>query len=162
MLTDLSGIANRLGELFIEKKWQLVTAESCTGGWIAQEITAIAGSSQWFERGYVCYSNLAKIELLGVNEETLAHEGAVSEACVAQMAIGALKQSAANVAIATTGIAGPGGGTATKPVGTVWFGWAFSPYECLTECQPFSGGRDAVRQQAVLYSLSYLLDKLSE
>ncbi len=160
MLTDLTAVANRLAQLFIEKKRLLVTAESCTGGWIAQAVTSVAGSSEWFERGYVCYSNLAKMELLGVSAETLQSAGAVSEACVNEMAIGAWQNSGANVAVATTGIAGPGGGTTDKPVGSVWFGWALSESECISEYCCFSGDREAVRYQAVMHSLNKLLSIL--
>lgn len=135
------------------KGWMLVTAESCTGGWIAKLCTDLAGSSAWFERGFVTYSNEAKQEMLGVKAGTLVQYGAVSEAVVAEMAVGALRHSRAQVAVSVSGIAGPGGGTATKPVGMVCFGWAQADGTVHTETCQFAGDRDTVRQQAVVYAL---------
>lgn len=138
------------------RHWRLSTAESCTGGLIAAACTELAGSSAWFDRGFVTYSNEAKTELLGVDETLIAHHGAVSEAVVRAMAQGALEHAHADVAIAVTGVAGPGGGSASKPVGTVWLGWA-TPMGVVTERQHFSGDRHAVRQATVQRALQGLL-----
>ena len=154
----------RFGELVSEvarralaAKRHLVTAESCTGGWIAKVITDLADSSHWFERGYVTYSNEAKMQDLGVSKETLAAHGAVSEATVREMALGALRATGADIAIAVSGIAGPKGGTPDKPVGTVWFAVA-SPGGAV-ECrrQLFPGNREAVRRSSVEYALELIL-----
>ena len=138
----------------------IVTAESCTGGWVAQELTAIAGSSSWFDRGFVTYSNEAKQEMLGVRGETLAKHGAVSEQTAAEMARGALERSRATLSLAITGIAGPGGGTPAKPVGTVCFAWATRAGPERAETKHFPGDREAVRRQSVEYSLSRVLEIL--
>ena len=135
--------------------WLLATAESCTGGLIAAACTDLAGSSDWFERGFVTYSNAAKTELLGVPAALIAQHGAVSEPVARAMAQGLVAHSAAQVALSITGVAGPGGGTADKPVGLVWFGWAL-PGQCHSTCQHFSGPRAAVRAQAVAYALAQL------
>ena len=155
----LEALAAQLGAALIEKGWQLAGAESCTGGWAAQACTAIAGSSAWFERGFVTYSNEAKQELLGVRAETLAAHGAVSEATAREMAAGALAHSRAQCAYAITGIAGPTGGSAEKPVGTVWFAWAVQappPGEGViyAERRVFDGDRRAIRAQAAAQVLS--------
>jgi len=142
-----------LADVLLKKKWFLCTAESCTGGLIAATCTDLAGSSQWFERGFVTYSNAAKSELLGVPEALIAQHGAVSEPVVRAMASGALAHAHAQVAIAVTGVAGPSGGTTDKPVGTVWFGFAL-PSGVATECHHFQGGRAAVRQATVLHALT--------
>lgn len=149
---DLAHIAQTL----VARGWMLATAESCTGGLIAGACTDLAGSSRWFERGFVTYSNAAKSELLGVPAGLIAQHGAVSEEVAAAMAAGALAHSAAQVALSTTGIAGPGGAVAGKPVGTVCFGWA-GPGGVRTERLVFSGDRRAVREQAVAHSLQGLL-----
>ena len=143
------------------KGWMLATAESCTGGWIAKLCTDLAGSSAWFERGFVTYSNAAKQDMLGVQVTTLAQYGAVSEAVTAEMAVGVLLHSRAQVAVSVSGIAGPGGGTATKPVGTVCFGWAVQGGEVHTATRTFEGDREAVRYQAVQYALSGVLQALT-
>lgn len=135
--------------------WQLATAESCTGGLIAAACTELPGSSQWFERGFVTYSNAAKSELLGVDAALIAQHGAVSESVARAMAQGALHHSHADFALSVTGIAGPGGGSADKPVGTVWMGWAHAN-RCWTECCFFAGNRQFIRQQTVLHSLQRL------
>lgn len=135
---------------------KLVTAESCTGGWVAQAITSIAGSTAWFERGFVTYSNEAKQECLGVQAQTLEQYGAVSEQCVLEMAKGALQHSHAHISLAITGVAGPGGGTADKPVGLVWFAWAFKEGNCKAMHQNFAGDRTTVRTQAVGFALREL------
>jgi nicotinamide-nucleotide amidase len=138
----------------------LATAESCTGGWVAQAVTAIAGSSAWFERGFVTYSNDAKHELLGVSTGTLQKFGAVSEETAREMARGALARSRAGVAVAVTGIAGPGGGSAAKPVGTVCFAWAGRRGLVRSEIRRFRGGRESVRRQSVIRALEGILELL--
>ena len=140
----------------------LATAESCTGGWLAKVCTDRAGSSGWFERGFVTYSNAAKQELLGVEAETLARHGAVSRETVLEMVAGALSRSHAHWALAISGIAGPGGGSAEKPVGTVWFAWGGPDGWQLAREAQFEGDRDAIRQQAVATALEVLLQRLSE
>jgi len=137
----------------------IATAESCTGGWVAQVITHTAGSSAWFERGFVTYSNEAKIELLGVKAQTLARHGAVSEETAAEMASGAIAHSRANIALAITGIAGPTGGSADKPVGTVCFAWCVRDGAPSCERRLFAGDRENIRRQAVLHALSGLIDR---
>jgi len=136
----------------------LVTAESCTGGSLAAAITDIAGSSMWFERGYVTYSNAAKQALLNVKTETLNQHGAVSEAAACEMAEGALKNAHADISIAITGIAGPDGGTLEKPTGTVWFAFSFKQAETMTAMQYFQGNRNAVREQSVQFALEKLIE----
>lgn len=138
----------------------LVTAESCTGGWVAQVVTSVAGSSDWFERGFVTYSNAAKRELLGVRAETLQRHGAVSEETAREMALGALAHSMGTIALSITGVAGPGGGTADKPVGTVCFAWAGSNGFVTSEKFHFAGDREAVRRQSVIRALEGLLKHL--
>ncbi len=155
----LEALAARVGALLLANGQKLATAESCTGGWAAQCLTAIAGSSAWFERGFVTYSNAAKQEMLGVGTETLAAHGAVSEATVAAMAAGALRHSRADWALAITGIAGPDGGTANKPVGTVCFAWAAADSAPVVETHRFAGDRAAVRAQAVAHALCGILDR---
>lgn len=144
-----------VADFLLKKQWQLATAESCTGGLIAAACTDLAGSSLWFERGFVSYSNAAKSELLGVEPALIAQHGAVSEAVVRAMAQGALQHSRAQVAVAVTGVAGPSGGSAAKPVGTVWFGWA-TPAGLHSEVQHFGGDRAAVRQATVHHALERL------
>ena len=144
------------------KHWMLTTAESCTGGAIAKACTDLAGSSVWFERGFVTYSNESKQEMLGVPAATLAEYGAVSEAVTAAMATGALLHSRAQVAVSVSGIAGPGGGTSTKPVGMVCFGWAAQDGKVRTATQYFDGDREAVRYQAVQYALHGVLQILAD
>lgn len=152
-------IAVQVGELLKANGQRLATAESCTGGWIAQCLTAIAGSSEWFERGFVTYSNDAKREMLGVAADTLVAHGAVSEATAAAMAAGALHHSRADWALAVTGIAGPGGGSADKPVGTVCFGWAAVDGRVETQTVHFCGDREQVRAQSVAHALEGLLER---
>ena len=139
----------------------LATAESCTGGWVAQVITSVAGSSEWFERGFVAYTNLAKREMLGVSTTILSRYGAVSEQTARAMAEGALTHSHAQVALAITGIAGPSGGTPEKPVGTVCFAWAVKKRDTISRKQVFTGDREAVRKQAVVTALQGLLEYLN-
>lgn len=157
----MDALLHAVAEAARTKSWMLATAESCTGGWIAKLCTDLAGSSAWFERGFVTYSNAAKQDMLGVQAATLAQYGAVSEAVTAEMAVGALQHSRAQVAVSVSGIAGPGGGTATKPVGTVCFGWAVQSGEVRTATRTFEGDREAVRYQAVQYALSGVLQALT-
>ena len=147
-------LAEQLGRLLSAKNMQITAAESCTGGGIAQAITEVPGSSAWFDRGFVTYSNLAKQQMLGVSEQTLSKFGAVSDATIKEMLTGALQQSVADYVIAVSGIAGPGGGTPDKPVGTVFFGWIQKPDIIQTSRQLFSGNRQDVRSQAVVYALT--------
>ena len=153
-------LTERLAQAMLLNRYKLVTAESCTGGGIAHMVTSIAGSSEWFERGFVSYSNESKQELLGVSLDTLTRFGAVSEECVAAMAEGAINNSHANIAVSVTGIAGPDGGSADKPVGTVCFGWCQRQQETLTTRVVFAGEREEVRGQSVLIALQGLLDIL--
>ena len=153
-------LAKKVGERLKAAGAQLVTAESCTGGWVAQAVTAIAGSSSWFERGFVTYSNDAKQELLGVTKQTLEAHGAVSEETAREMADGALKRSKGTIALAVTGVAGPGGGTREKPVGMVCFAWADGK-KLRSETRRFSGDRDSVRRQSVIRALQGVLETLA-
>ena len=139
----------------------LATAESCTGGGVAQAITEVSGSSAWFERGFVTYSNLSKQQMLGVSAATLLQYGAVSEATVREMVSGALAHSAAQLAVAVSGIAGPGGGTADKPVGTIWFAWGAAHGACFSRRHQLSGDRGHVRAQAVAIALQGVLELLA-
>jgi len=150
-------LATRLGHLLKVKGWKLVTAESCTGGGLSYFITEIPGSSEWFDRGLVTYSNAAKEDLLGVNPQTLKKYGAVSQQIAHEMAEGALKQAQAEISMAVTGIAGPDGGSIEKPVGTVWFGWSGIHANTITEMQKFSGNRREVRQQSIQFALERLI-----
>jgi len=143
-----------------QKSWLLVTAESCTGGGVAQRLTSLSGSSLWFDRGFITYSNAAKQELLDVGEDLLDQYGAVSEQVAVAMARGALAHSRAQASLAVTGIAGPSGGTEAKPVGTVWFAWALET-DTKTACQVFSGDRQSVRNQSEAFALQGLLDMVS-
>lgn len=149
-----------LADLMLKQQRKLATAESCTGGLIAAACTDLAGSSNWFERGFVTYSNEAKTELLGVDAALIERVGAVSEAVVRAMAQGAVQHSRAQVAVAVTGVAGPTGGSPAKPVGTVWFGWA-TPDGVFSEVQHFDGDRAAVRAATVVHALQGLLTRLS-
>jgi nicotinamide-nucleotide amidase len=153
-------LARTLGERLKQGDEVLVTAESCTGGWAAQVVTSIAGSSAWFERGFVTYSNAAKQELLGVRAQTLRNHGAVSEETAREMARGALERSRATVALAITGIAGPGGGSAEKPVGTVCFAWARGS-AVRSETRYLAGDRESVRRQSVVLALEGVLSALA-
>jgi nicotinamide-nucleotide amidase len=159
--SDLLGhdLPGPLADLLLKRGWMLATAESCTGGLISATCTDLAGSSQWFERGFVTYSNEAKTDLLGVDAVLIARDGAVSESVARAMAQGALSRSRAQVAVAVTGVAGPGGGTATKPVGTVWLAWA-TPHGITSEVQHFTGDRAAVRSATVQHALRSLLNLL--
>jgi len=158
MSETLPAIVERLAALLIARGDMLATAESCTGGWVAKVCTDLAGSSAWFERGFVTYSNEAKQEMLGVAAGTLASFGAVSEQTVVEMAAGALAHSRARWALAISGVAGPGGGTPDKPVGCVWLAWAGPDDWRLTRRCQFAGDRDAVRRQAVHTALQVLVE----
>ena len=157
--STLAALAREVGAQLHRTSRRLVTAESCTGGWIAKLATDIAGSSEWFECGFVCYSNAAKTRDLGVPEKLIESDGAVSDAVVRAMAEGAIARTRANVGLAVSGIAGLGGAVPGKPVGTVWFALAHQQEDHL-ECQghliQFDGNRDAVRRQAVEYALKLL------
>lgn len=155
----VSPLVERLAAQLRAKGWMMATAESCTGGLIAGACTDLAGSSDWFERGFVSYSNAAKTELLGVDAALIAQHGAVSEPVARAMAQGAVAQAHAQVAVAVTGVAGPGGGSVDKPVGLVWFGWAV-PGGVHTEVQRFDGDRAAVRAATVRHALARLLTLL--
>jgi nicotinamide-nucleotide amidase len=150
-------IAKQLGEFLQEHALSISTAESCTGGGVAATITDIPGSSAWFQRGYITYCNQAKIDMLGVSADSLANHGAVSEVVAKQMAEGALKNSQANIAVATTGIAGPDGGSNDKPVGMVCFAWVFQDKATISTTKIFSGDRLSIRHQAIEYVLTKLL-----
>lgn len=151
----LEQLAVETGRLLAAKNLKMTAAESCTGGWIAKLVTDVPGSSAWFERGFVTYSNQSKRDMLGVREDTLTHFGAVSEQVALQMALGALVNSYADVSVAVTGIAGPGGGSAYKPVGTVWIAWADHDGVSAQRCW-FPGNRDGVRRQTVVHALQGL------
>jgi len=153
-------LAGRVGERLLAGGQTLATAESCTGGWVAQAVTAIAGSSDWFDRGFVTYSNDAKQELLGVKQSTLKKHGAVSEQTAIEMAQGALARSKATLALAVTGIAGPGGGSLDKPVGMVCFAWA-SRQGARAQTMRFTGDRESVRRQSVVHALEGVLKTLA-
>jgi nicotinamide-nucleotide amidase len=160
MDAELRRLSEAVGQALLERKLMLATAESCTGGWVASVVTATAGSSQWYERGFVTYSNAAKIDMLGVAESTLADAGAVSEATAAEMAAGALAHSRASVSVAITGIAGPSGGSPGKPVGTVCFAWCSAEQAVISETCHFHGDREQIRRQAVVQALQGLLARL--
>lgn len=145
-----------LSRQLLDRGWRVATAESCTAGWIAKSLTDPAGSSAWFERGFVTYSNESKEEMLGVDRQTLIEQGAVSEATVREMVSAALDRSRADLAVAVSGIAGPSGGSTEKPVGLVWFGWQCRGEAALLESHIFEGDREAVRAQTVVWALQGL------
>ena len=156
----LTTLATIVGARLKARGLRLATAESCTGGWVAGAVTAIAGSSEWFDRGFVTYSNDAKMEMLGVSAATLEAFGAVSEKTAGEMAAGALAHSHAQLALSITGVAGPGGGSAEKPVGMVCFGWAGEGGAPLVITRNFSGDRESVRRQSVICALQGVLERL--
>ena len=160
MMNDdlISSRRDRLAEQLMRQGLLLAVAESCTGGWLAKVCTDISGSSNWFDRGFVTYSNSAKQQMLGVSGQTLQVEGAVSEAVVIEMVTGVLQQSDAHIAVSISGVAGPGGGTEEKPVGTVWFAWKRTSLPAVTSCFHFDGDRNEVRRQAVERALQGLLE----
>jgi len=155
-MEKIADLATLVGQALKQKGWLLATAESCTGGGVAYTITEIAGSSEWFECGFVTYSNASKTDLLEIPAALIAQHGAVSEEIAAAMASGALANSNAHVTLSTTGIAGPGGAVPGKPVGTVCFGWA-DRHTVHTERLVFTGDRHAVREQTVAHALEGLL-----
>jgi nicotinamide-nucleotide amidase len=158
-------LVQSIAQLLLANNWKLALAESCTGGLVCAKLTELSGSSAWFERGYITYSNQAKIACLGVPAELIESQGAVSEAVAKAMAVGAERSAGTNVGVSITGIAGPTGGSIEKPVGTVCFGWSISKQasENLTVCQTklFPGDRAAIREQAAEYALTELLRLLS-
>ena len=153
-------LAVQLGQRLARQQWVAATAESCTGGGIACAITEVAGSSAWFDRAFITYSNDAKQDMLGVATHTLNEHGAVSEAVVHEMARGALAHSLAHISVAVSGIAGPGGGSEAKPVGTVWLAWADHTGWLRARCYHFLGDRHAVRQQAIEAALHGLIQRV--
>lgn len=157
---DAEGLVRRLGEVCLARQVRVTTAESCTGGGVAHAITAVAGSSAYFETGYVTYSNQAKQRLLGVAEATLDAFGAVSAETVREMVAGACRDSGASFGVAVSGVAGPGGGSAEKPVGTVWFAWGNEHEQCVKRFQ-IPGGRAQVRERSVAIALAGLLEWLT-
>ena len=158
----LNQLAAEVGLRLKKRRWMLAAAESCTGGWVAAAMTAIAGSSEWFERGFVTYSNEAKHEMLGVPADLIERCGAVSEEVARAMAVGALRHSRAQIALSITGVAGPGGGSDDKPVGLVCFGWALGNLTQVVETKRFSGDREAVRRAAVNHALQGVLAQLEK
>lgn len=160
-INAIDDLASRLGLALKLHGLTLATAESCTGGGIAEAVTRVPGASGWFDRGFVTYSYESKADLLGVRRETLLDFGAVSEEVARQMVEGAIARSRGQVAVAVTGIAGPDGGLPDKPVGTVWFAWKFPKKSIISEVCHFSGDREAVRQQTVAHALSKLLHNLA-
>ena len=156
---NLDFLSRKVGQALKSKGQILVTAESCTGGWVAQAVTSVAGSSDWFERGYVTYSNAAKREALGVSRKTIERHGAVSEQAARAMAHGALKRGRGTVALSITGIAGPGGGSPGKPVGMVCFAFARGR-TIRSETKRFKGDRNSVRRQSVIHALKGVLECL--
>jgi len=159
---EIVPVVAQIADELLTRQWMLVVAESCTGGGVAQALTSLPGSANWFERGFVTYSNLSKKEMLGVDGDLISQHGAVSLAVVAAMAQGALVHSVANISLAISGIAGPGGGALDKPVGTICFSWALNSINYSSELIVFKGNRNSIRQQAVLYGLRGMLSVLEE
>ena len=159
--TAIAGLCAELATALQRRGWMMATGESCTGGMIAAACTDLSGSSAWFERGFVTYSNQAKTELLGVDAQLLAREGAVSEAVARAMVTGTVARAPVQAAVCVTGVAGPTGGSEAKPVGTVWFGWNVAG-RINTECRHFDGDRAAVRSATVHHALAHLLVLLQE
>ena len=157
MDSQLYDLAAAVGRALKARGWMLVTAESCTGGWVSEAVTMVPGSSEWFERGFVTYTNVAKQEMLGVSTATLAASGAVSEATVREMVSGALAHSHAHVALAVSGVAGPSGGTPAKPVGMVCLAWGVRAGDVQAVTRHFPGDREAVRRRSVIEALEGVL-----
>ena len=155
-------LATKVGAALQSHGMMLATAESCTGGGVASAVTEISGSSGWFDRGFVTYSNQAKVDMLSVSTDTLARFGAVSEATVREMVAGALRHSQAQIALAVSGIAGPAGGTAEKPVGTVWFAWGIKDGVSVARMHQLAGSRAEIRAQAVHIALQGVLELLGK
>ena len=158
----LTTLATLVGARLKARGWVLATAESCTGGWVAQAITSISGSSAWFDRGFVTYTNQAKQDMLGVLPATLDRHGAVSEQTALEMAVGAIAHSTGDIALSVTGVAGPSGGTPEKPVGMVCFAWALKDGQCRTITRHFGGDRESVRRQSVIAALQGVLESLED
>jgi nicotinamide-nucleotide amidase len=157
---ELQSLAERLGDWLKQHDMMLATAESCTGGWVGEVVTSVPGSSRWYDRGFITYTNQAKRDMLGVSTDVLARHGAVSAQTARAMAEGALASSRAQAVLAITGIAGPGGGSPEKPVGTVWFAWAGKDREPVVVVEHFSGDRNEIRRQAVVRALTGMLEYL--
>ena len=157
---DLHEITQELAKVLIKNNWHLSTAESCTGGMVAASITELAGSSEWFERGYVTYSNQSKSEDIDVSQNLIEQHGAVSDQVARAMALGAKQNSGSDLSLSITGIAGPTGGSPEKPIGTVCFAWALANDQIVSETKYFEGNRQQIRQQACDFSLRKLLDLL--
>lgn len=155
---ELRQLARDLGDKLCARGWMLATAESCTGGWVGELVTSLAGSSHWYERGFITYANAAKVEMLGVPPETLEAHGAVSEETAMAMAAGALARSHAQATLAISGIAGPGGGTSQKPVGLVCYGWALADGTLLSSTCRLDGDREEIRSRAVAAALRGLIE----
>lgn len=161
--SDLESLVSEVAAALKQNNKMVVTAESCTGGMIAEVLTCLPGSTAWFDRAYITYSYESKIEMLGVRQTTLQRNGAVSRTCVEEMVIGALQSSHATMSVACSGIAGPSGGTEDKPVGTVWMSWALQGHNNLeSRCFHFDGDRDAVRQQCTVEALKGILEILKD
>ena len=160
MASNIELLAREVGDTLLQNHLVITTVESCTGGWVAEAITSIAGSSSWFERGFVTYSNEAKQELVGVRKETLLQYGAVSREVAREMSLGGIDASHADLAVAVTGIAGPDGGTLQKPVGTVWVAWGDRSGKVSEELFQFDGDRESVRRSTVEQSLVGILEFL--
>jgi nicotinamide-nucleotide amidase len=162
MNKTLLSLSRQCGELLLQRHAKVTTAESCTGGWIGEVVTMVSGSSAWYDRGFITYTNAAKQQMLGVKAETLREHGAVSEPVVREMVAGALAASRAHIAVSVSGVAGPTGGTADKPVGTVCIGWARKGVAVATELRAetchFDGDREAVRRQSVIRALQGVLE----
>lgn len=158
--TYIAQLVRKTARELLARGWKLGLAESCTGGWIAHCCTDLAGSSAWFERGFVTYSDEAKAQMLGVDPAAIREHGAVSRDVAEQMAAGVRNKAPVDASIAVTGIAGPDGGTAEKPVGTVWFAWTAGDEGVSSECRRFDGDREAVRRQTVIHALEGLLSSL--
>lgn len=155
---ELHQLAAEVADRLRARGWMLATAESCTGGWIGELLTSLPGSSHWYERGFITYANAAKVEMLGVPDDTLAAHGAVSEQTAAAMAAGALKHSHAQAALAVSGIAGPGGGSREKPVGLVCYGWALADGTVMSSTCRLDGDREEIRSRAVAAALRGLIE----
>lgn len=160
MRTTILQKVTELSQALLQANVMVATAESCTGGMIAEALTAIAGSSAWFERAFISYSYESKYEMLGVHQRTVQEHGSVSAACVEEMAIGALQNSHAKLTVAVSGIAGPDGASVGKPVGTVWIAWAGQHMSVVSQRFQFDGDRNSVREQATLAALAGMLDRL--
>lgn len=160
LLMSITELAVIVGQVLKKHQWKLVTAESCTGGGLAYYLTTVPGSSDWFDRGFVTYSNISKQEMINVSEQTLKKWGAVSEQTAREMATGALHKSSADISMAITGIAGPDGGTLEKPVGTVWFAWQQINSGIKTQMHLLDGDRTAVREKAIELALEKILTLL--